>query len=532
MKNYTFLLKYIKKLKGKIILAFVCTLLSSLATILPPYISKIILDEGIYKNKVNIIVSFSIILVIIYILSFGIKYALGVILSYASSTFISELKKGLFERILQMPMPYFDKQQNGYITERIREVDSINVIFSPIFVQFLASCISFIGAISIVFTMEKKLLFVILGIAPFFFFMTRYTSKNLRSASKALLEATAQTSGKMQENIGGIAEVKSLNIEKKRILEVNKQISEVAKKTAKKGKLLSLGSEGVQALTNISSVILLLVAGILIIGDTLTIGEYLAISQYAAIIFMPIQLFSNFNMMIQPAIAALKRVALLFTVETESNIGTEMTGRIKKIEFKDVTFSYDNKKNVFANKTFTIGDKEKIALVGANGSGKSTIIKLILKLYQVNRGAIFINDIDINEIDASSLRRRIGIVSQNIFLFSGSLRENLKLVREKTTDLEIKEALSKSGWDEINLDMYISEGGKNLSGGQKQKIAIARMLILNADVLIFDEATANLDIESKAIIENAIKYAFKEKTCIFITHDTELLQYMERTIQL
>ena len=182
------------------------------------------------------------------------------------------------------------------------------------------------------------------------------------------------------------------------------------------------------------------------------------------------------------------------------------------------------------HKTFTIGDKEKIALVGANGSGKSTIIKLILKLYQVNRGAIFINDIDINEIDASSLRRRIGIVSQNIFLFSGSLRENLKLVREKTTDLEIKEALSKSGWDEINLDMYISEGGKNLSGGQKQKIAIARMLILNADVLIFDEATANLDIESKAIIENAIKYAFKEKTCIFITHDTELLQYMERTI--
>lgn len=178
MKNYTFLLKYIKKLKGKIILAFVCTLLSSLATILPPYISKIILDEGIYKNKVNIIVSFSIILVIIYILSFGIKYALGVILSYASSTFISELKKGLFERILQMPMPYFDKQQNGYITERIREVDSINVIFSPIFVQFLVSCISFIGAISIVFTMEKKLLFVILGIAPFFFFMTRYTSKN------------------------------------------------------------------------------------------------------------------------------------------------------------------------------------------------------------------------------------------------------------------------------------------------------------------------------------------------------------------
>lgn len=532
MKDYVFLLKYTRNLRKQLILALICTLISAFTTIFPPYISKIILDEGIYQSKINIIISWSIILIIIYTMSFLVKYALGVILSYASSMFVSDIKKGLFESVLQMPMPFFDNKQNGYITERIREVDSVSVIFSPVFVQFLVSCISFIGAVCIVFSIEWKLLLVILGITPLFFLITRYTSKNLRSTSKALLEASAKTSGKMQENIGGIAEVKSLNIENKRIIEVNKQINEVAKKTAKKGKLLSLGSEGVQALTNISAVVLLLVAGFLIIDDTVTIGDYIAVSQYATIIFMPVQLFSNFNMMVQPAVAALKRVSVLFSADHESNKGISLQDKIGKIEFQDVAFSYENQKYVFEGKTFCINDKEKIALVGSNGSGKSTVIKLLLKLYKVNSGKILINDIDINEISPQSLRKKIGIVSQNIFLFSGSLRENIKLVREDTTDAEIERALLESGWDKTELDMFITEGGKNLSGGQRQKIAIARMLIMDADVLVFDEATANLDVESKGIIERAINSVFNEKTCIFITHDIEIIQYMDRVIEL
>ena len=508
MKKFKYLLKFQKKIRKDLMVTFGLIIISALLTVIPPYVSKLILDEGVYGGQMMLIIKFSLILVLLYLLSFGIKYAIGVTLSKVSSKFVAELKTGIFENVLKMPMSFFDSKQTGYITERIREADSITVVFSPVFIQFLVSCISFFGAIVIVFSIKWELLIVIMCLTPFYWLLTNYASKNLKLASKALMEANAKTAGKLQENIGGISEVKSLNIGNKRLAEVTHELNDVAKRIIRKGRFLSLGAEGVQALSNISTAILTLAAGVMILKSDLTVGEYIAVTQYATIIFMPLQLFSNFNMMIQPAIMALKRIGEFFEGDKESN------------------------KGILEEKSFKIIEKEKVAIIGPNGSGKTTILKLLLRLYKVNNGKILINGRDIEDYAVDSIRDKIGIVSQNIFMFSGTLRDNIKLVRPNIEDKEIINALVLSGWEEPDLNLFIAEGGKTLSGGQKQKIAIARMLIKNAELLVFDEATSNLDIETTEILTNAIFSVFKDKTCIFVSHDNSLVSKMDKVISL
>ena len=429
MKKFKYLLKFQKKIRKDLMVTFGLIIISALLTVIPPYVSKLILDEGVYGGQMMLIIKFSLILVLLYLLSFGIKYAIGVTLSKVSSKFVAELKTGIFENVLKMPMSFFDSKQTGYITERIREADSITVVFSPVFIQFLVSCISFFGAIVIVFSIKWELLIVIMCLTPFYWLLTNYASKNLKLASKALMEANAKTAGKLQENIGGISEVKSLNIGNKRLAEVTHELNDVAKRSIRKGRFLSLGAEGVQALSNISTAILTLAAGVMILKSDLTVGEYIAVTQYATIIFMPLQLFSNFNMMIQPAIMALKRIGEFFEGDKESNKGILFTDEIHTIEFDKVDFGYNQKEKILEEKSFKIIEKEKVAIIGPNGSGKTTILKLLLRLYKVNNGKILINGRDIEDYAVDSIRDKIGIVSQNIFMFSGTLRDNIKLVR-------------------------------------------------------------------------------------------------------
>ena len=532
MKQYKFLFPYIRKVKNNFLQLIFIILVSAILVLIPPYLLKILLDKGVYNKDVKLIVVLSIILVFIYLCNFFLRYFIGSILTRTSSNLIAEIKKDLFSKVFELPLKYFDDKQNGYIMERIKEIDSINNLFSPMFTQFFISCLSFFGAVSVVACMGWELLVCALLFVPMFWKLTNYASKKLKSTSVALLEANAKASGKMQENLGGIAEVKSLSMEYLKIREIKNEISEVALCNIARGKALTLGSEGVQALTNISSVIVMLVAGLMIIGNKVSIGDYIAVSQYALIIFNPVQLLSNYNIIIQPALVSLKRIKDIFDESSEKSSGAELNKEISSIKFERVTFAYSDHKNILNELSFEIEEGDKVAIVGANGSGKSTITKLILGLYDQYEGMILINGIDLRELSKRSVREKMGIVSQNIFLFAGTLKENILLSNSTLSDSEISKCLMDSGWLNVDLEWRIEEGGKNLSGGQKQKIAIARMLAKKADVLIFDEATANLDVETKEVIEIAIKTVLASKTCIFISHDKDVNNYANRYIEL
>ena len=534
MKKYSFLFSYFKK--AKILSLFFLMIISSVLTLLPPYLVSYILDEGVAKTSIETITYCGIFLGFVYICSFAVNYFISQNLTKTSSYFIADLKNDLFTKILKLPMEFFDKQQTGYIFERIKETESLNVFFSPVFLKFVTSIVSFVGALVLVCSIRWELSLILLLFLPVIYYFTNYSSIKIKRASKALLETTAQTSGKVQENIGGISAVKELKMENQRSSEISRQLKQVADKSVKRGKMMNIASEGIVGITNIASVLLIVFSGIFIMKGKMSLGNYWAVSQYALLIFAPMQLLASISIMVQPGIAALTRINELLKLKSEDEIcGNRQVGKIENIMFSDVSFGY-SEKTVIDNFNMAISRNEKVALLGKNGSGKTTIAKLLLGFYKDYSGSIRINDIEIKNVSLSDLRNRVGIVAQNIVLFSGTLLDNIRFIAPQLDKHEIIAALSKAGLDISEfaggLQAVISENGKNLSGGQKQKIALARMIIKNPDVMILDEATSNLDIETSNLVKQSIHTIFAKKTCIIITHDPDMASVADTIIKI
>jgi ABC-type multidrug transport system fused ATPase/permease subunit len=236
-------------------------------------------------------------------------------------------------------------------------------------------------------------------------------------------------------------------------------------------------------------------------------------------------MFASIGMAFQPAIVALDRITDLMSLagEEKKENGIRICGINNRIEFNNVSFSYDTKR-VLSSVSFIINKGEKIVFAGPNGSGKSTIVKLMLGLYRAQSGSILFDSQDIEGISLSSLRERISIVSQNTFLFNDSIRNNILYSRPEATEKEIEEAIRLSGACDFiknlerGLDTGVGERGVRISGGERQKISIARAILKNSDVVVFDEATAHLDKESEQKLANLIREKFSDKTCIIISH--------------
>ena len=261
MKKYFFVFTYLRK--RRIIILVFLMLFSSLMALCPPYIISFILDNGVVKMSPNIIIGGGALLICIYVVSFVVNYFISQTLTKTSNYFIANLKNDLFTKILKLPMEFFDKQQTGYILERIKEADTLNVFFSPVFLKFVTSVVSFVGAFVLILSIRWELVIVLLVFLPLIYYFTNYSSIQIKKASKALLESTAQTSGKVQENIGGISAVKEMKIEQQRASEISKQLKNVADKSVRRGKMMNLASEGILGISNISSVILIVCSGLL-----------------------------------------------------------------------------------------------------------------------------------------------------------------------------------------------------------------------------------------------------------------------------
>lgn len=537
-----FVFNYIKPKIKLFIISFLFLIGLSLISLLPPYVTKLAFDEGIMMKNLSILTKYVLILVVIYILKSTFNYLSSALFTIVSQNTLLEIKKDLTNHIIKLPLEFFSNSESGYIVSRFGEVDSLSPLFSMQSFKLILSIFEFIGAMIIMFLMNVKLTLILVLIIPVFYLITKTFENAFGKLTSQTMEKAATFHGKFQQSVSGVEEIKRMNLEDKETEKINKNNKDYVKSSIKYSILLSVGSEVIILLSSIVSVLLLYIGGKGVLQESLSIGTYMAFVGYFGKLYAPVINWNLSMFTFKPAFVALDRIKdffLKYPQESETSDKIKIN-EINMIEMKNVTFSYpDGKETVLNNFNLKAKRGDKLLLKGPNGSGKSTIIRLILGLYDNYDGEILINSIDLKKLSKRSLRSRISIVSQKIFLFNDTIENNIKIAGDVSEE-KYETALKKSGLKQFidNLPLkdktLVGENGVKLSGGEIQKVAIARALIKSdsSDLFIFDEAAAHLDKETKELIKSFIDTELCEKICIIIDHSDYFTDICNRTINL
>ena len=483
LSKLRFLLPYLKMHLKKMAFASSLTIIVSLFALPIPLLMKYIIDTIIPDRNFRLLNLVILLLISIQLIKLIISFLTNYYFNILNQEVLLTIKNDLFKKILNLPLSFFDRTQTGYIMSRIGEVNSLGIFFSSSAVRILIALFEFVFCLSILLYLHWKLTLVSMIILPFFYFITKHYSQGIRKASKDVFEKGAFLSRQFQESIAGIEVIKTFASEERESQKVRHNLVDYMRSSITTSIIQSISGEGLALLGALGGFIVLWYGGSEIMRENFTIGGYVAFAAYLGKLYGPTQIMASLGLTIQPAVSALNRVKELIDMtsdEEDKNRIIKISKVTGKIEFKNVFFSYDHKRDVLRDVSFTINPGEKVAFIGPNGSGKSTIIKLILGLYKTERGSIEIDGYNIDSIVLSTLRDRISTVTQNIFLFNDSIRNNIGYSNPNSQEEEIIEAAKKAGAYEfiMNLenkfDTIIGETGKKLSGGEKQKISIAR----------------------------------------------------------
>ena len=498
----------------------------SLLALPTPLIMKYIVDDIIIAKNIKLLHLAIILLLTIQLVKLIISFLTSYLFNIFNQEVMVQIKKDLFHRILRLPLSFFDKNQTGYLLSRIREVEGLRFFFSTSLVRFVIGIFEFVFSLVILFYLHWQLTLVSLLILPFFYFVTKFYSGGIRKVSKEVMEKGAILSKQIQDSLSGVDVAKIYSAEERETNKIHYHLEDLKRSDIKRNIISTFSSEIISLLGVIGGLVVLWFGGLNIIKGTFTIGGYIAFTGYLAKLYGPTQGVAMMGLIFQHAITALNRVSEFFKITREDDDKAkkiELPGIMDKIEFENVTFSYESK-NALKNINFTISGTDKVLITGPNGSGKSTIVKLILGLYKVKHGKILIDNHNINNISLSSLRERISFVSQNVFLFNDTIKNNILYSKPEAKIEEIERAAKLSGsYDFIKkldgaMETMVGESGRKISGGEKQKISIARAILKDSDVVIFDEATSEQDSQSIKRIEELIDHNFKDKICIIISH--------------
>ncbi|ADU93052.1 ABC transporter ATP-binding protein [Geobacillus sp. Y412MC52] len=537
MKVLKFYLK--KSLKNVVILVLLTLFISFLSNIIP-ILSQMVFDEGIMKNNVFNIAVYSSILIGAYIGRGVLNHFSDYLISATSAKIIANVKNEIIQKILKMPVSFFDKQSTAYILSRLNEVNSLSSIFTPTVFNFLSSTISMIGALMYILSKSIEIFVACVSFIPVVYIISNTSITSLNRYSREMLEATANTNNKIHSALEGIIALKELNEEEHMNQSITKEVNQLALKTIHQSKTASKSSQMLNVMVLVVQTLIIGIIGFFITNKKLTIGDYVSMTQYVGMIYSPLIMLQSFKLSIQPTIAAISRINSMLSSNNTENI-EESTGKkidyIKFVKFENVSFKYDtSNESILNNICFDLYSGDRIAFIGKNGSGKTTIAKLLLGFYKNYSGNITINDYELRELDINSLRSKIGIVPQNIYLFEGSVKENIRIgnrvLSEKEFQRRLDRLLEYGFLNGLDLNKKIIDNGKNLSKGQIQQIAFARIFMKDVDVLIFDEATSNMDQNAKEAFQNILLDLLHDKICLFISHTDELMYLVNKKIVL
>lgn len=514
--------------RNLVLVGLVLIVISKAASFVAPLSLKYLMDD-IIPNKdldfLKILVAAVILAILVQAIT---SFLLTKILSVQAQYMISELRAQVQKKILSLPIRFFDNTKSGELVSRIMtDVEGVRNLIGTGLVQLVGGTVTAVVSLILLLQISPSMtLFTLVPLAIFAGIALK-AFKIIRPIFRNRGKLNAEVTGRLTETLGGIRVIKGFNAEKQEnevfengvellFQNVKKSLTATAFMTSSSTFLLGLATTGIMG-----------IGGYKIMMDQLTIGEFLTFTFLLGLMIAPIVQMSNIGSQLTEALAGLDRTEELMnmTAEAEESDRTiELNGIAGNMVFDDVSFAYEEDKEVLHNVSFTARSGEVIALVGSSGSGKSTIAGLAASFLNPQSGMITIDDHDLSRVNLDSFRRYLGVVLQDDFLFEGTIRENILFPRPNATEQALQEAVKSAYVDEFTdrfeegLDTLIGERGIKLSGGQRQRIAIARAVLADPKILILDEATSNLDTESEALIQKSLAALTEGRTTFVIAH--------------
>ncbi|PUU94055.1 ABC transporter ATP-binding protein [Halanaerobium sp.] len=502
-------------------------LMSGLDLAYPLFIQQLI-DQHFPARNLNMMIRISVILLVIYVLRFVFQYIVHYWGHVVGIRMETDMRSDLFTHLQKLSFKFYDNNKVGYLMSRvINDLNNISELAHHGPEDVLISSMLLVGSLIILLNMHWQLALVTFALIPIMFFFSKNLGEKMYHAFKVIREKMAEVNTIVEDSLSGIRVVKSFtneDYENEKFCEGNHNYRR-SREWAMKN--MAQFHSGMNLFINLIRLSTLAAGGYFIYDGSLTAGQMVAFLFYVDMFMNPIRRLVNFNEQLQRGMSGFSRFKELLEVDPEI-IDLPDAQELKDVEglikYEDVTFGYDNHEKVLSNINIEIDPGRTVAFVGPSGAGKSTLTKLLPRFYEIDSGRLSIDNINIKDVTLESLRRNIGIVQQDVFLFNGTVRENIAYGTANASDAEIIEAAEKANAHDfiLNLsdgyDTDIGERGVKLSGGQKQRISIARSFLKNPPILILDEATSSLDNRSEKIIQKSLEKLAEGRTTLVIAH--------------
>jgi len=546
MKNFKSLFRFVKPYRGLLILATISMFLATAMNLAGPWVIRnfiATITEGINKegslHQINIL---ALIVIIVYSFRAIAQYGQNFISHFAAWKALEDIRQYLYDFIQGLSLKFFQDKQTGELMSRvINDTRNFEILIAHAIPTIIVNICMLIGVTIILLSMNVRLTLYTMIPVPFLILLVWKFNKLSRPLFKDVQKEIADINSVLQDNFTGIKEIKAFTKEQHASKKTKKRIIAHTTAILKALKISNAYQPSIQFFSSIGTVIVIFFGGRLALNAELPMEDVVAFLLYLNMFYQPITALGQINEGIQQALASGDRVVELLNIErdiVESDNAIEVDKVNGEIEFDQVDFRYVNEIPIIKNISFKASAGEMIALVGPTGVGKTTVARLIPRFYDANLGTIKIDGINVKDFKVNCLRRNISVVSQDVFLFNGTVKDNLLYGRSNASDEEIIKAAQAANAHEFIMelenayDTQVGERGVKLSGGQKQRISIARAVLKDAPILILDEATSAVDTQTEVLIQDALKKLMENKTTIVIAHRLSTVQEADQIIVL
>ena len=505
----------------------ICAVVGTLLAIVFPNVARLVLDEAVPKQRSDLLIQYTLLACLAY---FG-RDLLNSLRIMINNTFeqkvIFDIRSDLYEKLQRLPLKWFDNRPTGDIMTRVAEdVTSMERVLIDGIEQGLVALLQIIAVSLVMFLINPTLAAWAIVPVPFLFIGAMiYTST--RDRYRAVRKATSEMNALLNDNIAGIEQIKAYTMERGELKRFNAASDKVRRATLRTMFAWAIYNPSMSFIGGIGFILVIGFGGNLALQGQMSPGEITAFLLYLTLFYEPVGRLHQLNQMLQSGRAAAERVFEILDSEDEPGLagGRELKVPIDgRVVYKDVNFNYGDGNEAICEVDLSAEPGQTIALVGPTGAGKTTLINLLTRFYEYDSGEILIDDVNIKTISKESLRSAIGYVTQESFLFNGTVRDNLLIANREASEDQIWEALKiANAYDFVKkllngLDTEVGERGVKLSVGEKQRVSIARALLRNPPILLLDEATASVDTETERLIQQALERLMKDRTSFVIAH--------------